>query len=230
MIFYFALILITLGILSLLFIAFSILFKKNPAPSDIPPQLHGEKPVGQEPPQRLTQKKVRERAPESSPLRPEDRSSLEKILRVSHRNLRKRENYWMGQLPDRETLKVVEEREPQTPMEPEEDPVHVDGVLFIDRSRQIHVHADRLKNSPLNFFQELKREGKGTLTVQGKNFRIDTANASHNYSASDLEQILFLQKGLALIPMNKSSSVPVFITDRPDEIKDFIKRHSRLRN
>lgn len=135
----------------------------------------------------------------------------------------------MKHLPDQDTLKIVEEREPQPFPEPEEDPVRIDGILFMDRSRQIHVHADRLKNSPLHFFQELKREGKGSLSIQGRNFRIDTAHSSHNYSASDLEQILFLQKGVALVPLNRSLSVPVFITDRPDEIKNFIKRHSRLR-
>ncbi len=217
MIFYFALLLISLGILSLLFTALSILMGKNQGVAEAAAPPSAKTHTVQKP----------------SPLKPGRKAPLETILQSyppAQSINQKRERTWLDEdLPEQKNVTVVEQREPVRTPHAEEEPVLINGVLFLDQGRQIQFQAGKMQDSPLRFFQELKRVGKGTLTLQGSNFRIDTAHATHNYSAPDLEQILFLHRGVALVPSNRSLPVPVFLTDTPDQVKEFIKRHSRLR-
>ena len=43
-----------------------------------------------------------------------------------------------------------------------------------------------------------------------------------------LSQILFQEKGVALLPRTQGRSIPVFLTEEPDKIKAFLKQNAHI--
>ncbi len=103
----------------------------------------------------------------------------------------------------------------------------VSGILFLDPSRRVKDEAARTGELSPDLYAGIKRMGQGTLVVQGSDFLIQCANATYRYSAADLDQILFVRGGVALIPYPVDQPIPVFITERHEEIREFIRSHSK---
>jgi len=109
----------------------------------------------------------------------------------------------------------------------EEPPLMVDGVLYLSRGRHLPVLFLSEENSPRGF-DDLKRVGRGTLIAEGGGFYIRCGNAGYSYSVAELEQIVFRDRGLALIPVLSNRPVPVFITENSDDLKDYIKKNAHI--
>lgn len=120
-------------------------------------------------------------------------------------------------------LKEYHDDEPdqQTPLS---TPV-ITGVLFHDLNRRCIQAVDRWKEIPVDFYEEFKRIGPGTLHYSDGAFRIETDDSTHSYDIGDMEQILFLDGGLALIPTGRKA-VPVFLTAESRRIKSFLAENS----
>lgn len=103
----------------------------------------------------------------------------------------------------------------------------VSGILFLDPSRRVKDEAARTGELSPDLYAGIKRMGHGTLVVQGSDFLIQCANATYRYSSADLDQILFVRGGIALVPYPIDQPIPVFITERHEEIREFIRSHSK---
>ncbi|MCB1324738.1 MAG: hypothetical protein H7A21_19085 [Spirochaetales bacterium] len=126
-----------------------------------------------------------------------------------------------------ETLKVAARTE-GAELQPEEQLI-VTGVLYQDHGRRIPHQVGRFGELPVRFFSEMRRVGSGTMILERSNFRIHCGNASYSYSAGDLDQIVFQESGVALVPVLPDRPVPVFITREARSVKSFIKKHARTR-
>jgi hypothetical protein len=134
-------------------------------------------------------------------------------------------------LLDKEKLKLalrsLNKKELKLPEPPAEEPqILVTGVLFFDHGRQFPERMHQLEDMPERFYHELKRAGTGNLLIKGKKITIHCQNAQYNYNTRDLEQILFLPKGVGFIPLNLKRPVPIFLTEDSAQIRSFIRQHS----
>lgn len=132
--------------------------------------------------------------------------------------------HWIDTRPLNEALKSMQKEQSVREVEPEQ--LIVAGLLYLDYGRQIIVRADDLISSPPGVFSEMKRAGQGHCMIRGSTINIQCDNTSYTYSTNDLDQIIFLHKGVAFVPMNTRQAVPIFITEESDLIKSFIKKHS----
>ena len=103
-----------------------------------------------------------------------------------------------------------------------------EGVLFLDHGRQIHLNAGRFDRLDSSSFLNLKRAGSADMKVLPDGFTIHCGRASYRLSSESLEQILFLNGGIALVPSARSEAVVVFLTEATDRIREFVKKYSRL--
>jgi hypothetical protein len=111
------------------------------------------------------------------------------------------------------------------PREPEQ--LVVFGSLFLDHARNLSFlgknHAEDL---PPRIFQDFKRIGKGTLICEETGFLFKSGHVSHTYPTGDLEQIVFLNSGLALVPTSPRSPIAIFLTGESDRVKAYIRDHA----
>ena len=103
-------------------------------------------------------------------------------------------------------------------------PLALQGILFLkpDRgsdSNDLLADGERLLG-------QVRRVGEATLLVEGGRFLIRSGDASFSYSANDLDEVRFEQGGFSLIPVDRNRPVPVFLTERPDELKEYLRKHS----
>lgn len=124
---------------------------------------------------------------------------------------------------ERTTLRTTGERE-----EKKNEQLIVTGVLFLDHGRQIQYRAGTMPENPESFFSEMKRVDQGSLILQGPRFQIVCGNANYQYGASELEQILFIKGGIALIPLSQKRPVPVFLTEDMDRVRSYVERYSTV--
>ena len=128
------------------------------------------------------------------------------------------------------TLKVYGEKETLRP--DEERSLVVQGVLYLNHNRSLPLlhgtQGAQVGGETLEAYADVKRVGPGSLVLEGSGFYIRCGNASYSYSTTDLEQILFQERGIALIPDSPNRPAPLFITENPEVIKDYIKRHARI--
>jgi len=101
-----------------------------------------------------------------------------------------------------------------------------EGILFLDYGRKVHLNAGRFERIDPELFMKLKRSGRSDIVIRGTEFTIHTGNATHRYPSTELEQILFLDGGIALVPLDEKEPVSVFLTESVHEIRDHIKRNS----
>ena len=129
-----------------------------------------------------------------------------------------------------DTLRVYARRE-AAPRETEQ-PLIVGGILYLNNSRYLPAAAGESPAGETDFapraFANLRRVGQGTLVMEGGGFHIHCGNANYSYTVSDLEQIVFQDRGVALIPTRHDHAVPVFITAEPERIKNYIKKHAHI--
>ncbi len=115
------------------------------------------------------------------------------------------------------------------PMVHRRDPgqLAVFGTLFLDHARNLSLLAGRgLEDLPPRMFADFKRVGKGSLVCEGQGFFFKSGNTLHSYSTNDLEQIVFLNSGLALVPGSVQSPIAIVLTDESDRVKAFIRENA----
>lgn len=111
------------------------------------------------------------------------------------------------------------------PREPEQ--LVVFGSLFLDHARNLSfLGKNHAQDLPPRFFQDFKRIGKGTLICEETGFLFKSGHVSHTYPTGDLEQIVFLNSGLALVPSSPRSPIAIFLTDESDRVKAYIRDHA----
>lgn len=103
--------------------------------------------------------------------------------------------------------------------------LHIPGVLYLDMGRRLLEWIDQGAECPPAIFSDLKRIGQGRLIMDESGIRIYSGSAAYTFGPDDLREIAFMQKGLALIPEKKDRPLIVYLTDEPEEIKNFIKKH-----
>ncbi len=236
--FYTAVILMLIGLLSLLYIVLtSSIEKKNEDEGSVPPPFEKKEeqvipsvsPVAKPAPVRfpdLPEPDDRQEIPEPVGF-PQEETAFNRKFEGTAQPLRPADT-----LLDRErlqeALKNLEKKEiTAAAAVPAEDPqILIQGVLFFDHGRRLPQRMHQLDDLPERFYQELKRAGTANLVIKGRKVVIQCPNAQYYYNTSDLEQILFLPKGVGFVPVNQKRPVPVFITENPSAVKNFIRQHS----
>ncbi len=104
------------------------------------------------------------------------------------------------------------------------------GILYLDQERRFPYMTKNYSEIPPGQYNDLRRIGRGTITVGQKRFTLHCGEVNYSYSARDLDQILFKPDGLALVPLRFDRPIPLFLTREVDKIKGFIKRHATVRS
>lgn len=105
-------------------------------------------------------------------------------------------------------------------------PLALKGVLFLKPDRQHFRRTEILENAE-RAMAAVRRVGDATLFVETGRFLVRAGDASFSYSANDLEEIRFEEGGFAFIPVDRGRPVPVFLTERQDELRDFLKSFAK---
>ncbi|MBL8021510.1 MAG: hypothetical protein JNM27_17705 [Leptospirales bacterium] len=101
------------------------------------------------------------------------------------------------------------------------------GALYLDHARNLSIFNTRNPEElPARVFSDFKRVGKGSLVCEGSGFFFKSGHASYQYPVGDLEQIVFLETGVALLPASVKSPIAIFLTDESDRVKAFIRENS----
>jgi len=120
---------------------------------------------------------------------------------------------------------ILAEGRPLRLREPEQ--IVVFGALFLDHARNLSVYNTKNPEElPPRIFADFKRVGKGSLVCEANGFMFKSGHAVYNYPVGDLEQIVFLATGLALLPGSVKSPIAIFLTDESDRVRDFIRENS----
>jgi len=125
-------------------------------------------------------------------------------------------------LPVRESLSPGEK--------PNEDdlPFVLKGILYFNPNRAFSPRPVASLRG-LTALSETHRMGRASMVMDKAGFTFHCGNASYKYTTSELDRIEFHTRGLLLIPIDGERSTVVFITEKPEEIRSFIKKHSALR-
>ncbi|MCE9597498.1 MAG: hypothetical protein K8S54_05980 [Spirochaetia bacterium] len=120
---------------------------------------------------------------------------------------------------------ILTEGRPIRRVEPEQ--IVVFGALYLDHARNLSIFNTRNPEElPARVFSDFKRVGKGSLVCEGTGFFFKSGHASYQYPVGDLEQIVFLETGVALLPASVKSPIAIFLTDESDRVKAFIRENS----
>lgn len=120
---------------------------------------------------------------------------------------------------------VITEGRPLRRAEPAQ--IVVFGALYLDHARNLSIFNTRNPEElPARVFSDFKRVGKGSLVCEGSGFFFKSGHASYQYPVGDLEQIVFLETGVALLPASVKSPIAIFLTDESDRVKAFIRENS----
>ena len=108
-------------------------------------------------------------------------------------------------------------------LEAEETPFRMEGILYLDYGRKIPFADKNLREKRLlEEFNGLKRSGETLLTVEKGVFHFKTPNAVYSYAADELEQIVFLEEGFVMIPVDRKLPAPVLLTDNVSAMKNYL--------
>lgn len=99
------------------------------------------------------------------------------------------------------------------------------GTLYYDQHRRCIQAVDHWNEVPSDFFEELKRVGPGILHYRDGAFQVETDEQRVEYEIGEMEQILFLDGGLALIPSGRKAA-GVFLTRDSRKLKNFLAENS----
>ncbi len=111
-------------------------------------------------------------------------------------------------------------REPQGP-----PPLAIQGILFLKPDRGMP-EGSELFGEGERVLGGVRRVGEATLFVESGRFLIRAGDASFSYSGNDLEEVVFEQGGFSFIPVDRGRPVPVFLSERPDELREYLRKHS----
>lgn len=103
----------------------------------------------------------------------------------------------------------------------------VSGILYLDPARRVRDESARSGDVRPEVLMALTRVGPATLVVQGADFIVHAGNATYRYASSELDQILFVRGGVALITAGASTPIPVFLTEQHDIVKEYVRSRSR---
>jgi len=121
----------------------------------------------------------------------------------------------------------IEDKNPQQKAESNQDNFSAEGILFIDYGRQVHINAGNFDTITPEIFMKLQRMGRSDIVINRDEFSVHTGNASYRFAPENLEQIFFMDSGIALVPLDYSEPVFIFLTESVDDMRSFIRKYSR---
>ncbi len=104
-------------------------------------------------------------------------------------------------------------------------PLALQGILFLKPDRSMP-ESGALSREGEQVLGAVRRVGEATVFVESGRFLIRAGDASFSYSAADLEEVVFEQGGFSFIPVDRSRPVPVFLSERPDELRNYLRANS----
>ena len=113
-------------------------------------------------------------------------------------------------------------------LEMEESPFRLEGVLYLDHGRKIPFTDKNLKEK--NLLEELnglKRGGEVLLSVEKGIFHFKSANAVYSYAADELEQVIFMDEGFVMIPVDRKLPVPLLLTESVSVMKEYLVKKKK---
>ena len=104
--------------------------------------------------------------------------------------------------------------------------LRIEGALYLDQkqsSRKLYANKGEL---PIRDYNSIHRIGRAILSTQDDTILLQSGNASYHYAAEDLDQIIFQDKGIALVPHSSKQPGAIFLSMEIARVKDHIKAYS----
>ena len=121
------------------------------------------------------------------------------------------------------TPKVIQQKSSNKPRLPQ---LTIHGILYLDQEQSCR-KLKGLENTPFNIsFNGVQRVGNAKLWVENDVFKIFCGNASYVYLTQTLDQIIFHETGIALVPNLHYQAAAIFLSDEVDKLKNFIQANS----
>ncbi|MBP7280728.1 MAG: hypothetical protein KBA66_04075 [Leptospiraceae bacterium] len=121
----------------------------------------------------------------------------------------------------------TQERIETIPMEEESFTIELNGLLFLDYSRSIPFQTKELKSIlwSESMFQNFKRIGIARIQHKNKSFRLITGNLSHEYSFSEIEEVVFFDEAFSIIPKKRILPIPLIFSEEVGKLKAAVTRN-----
>ena len=108
--------------------------------------------------------------------------------------------------------------------------LRIEGALYLDQkqsSRKLYKGKQGSEaNLTLKAYNGIHRIGKAILTTQDDIVLLHSGNVSYRYAAKELDQIIFQQKGIALLPNSSRQPAAIFLSAESARFKEHIKNYS----
>ncbi|EMJ93142.1 LIC_11490 family protein [Leptospira alstonii] len=133
-----------------------------------------------------------------------------------------------GTLKESSKFSFVEEQK-QKEEEVREIRFEIDGILYLDQSRELPFEklANKKEELTPDKLKSLKRIGPGKLIESRDSLSFEALNSSYRYAFSEIEKILFFDEGIVLISSKPNYPVPVFFTKETSHLKSYLESSSQ---
>ncbi len=108
------------------------------------------------------------------------------------------------------------------------DSIRLQGFFYLDVGHFSRTPQSQREGVSLSSYTGISRVGPGELQVHGSLFLIDSANVRYTYPAEELDQLLFEENGLALIPKNTRQPAAIFLSDGIMKVQSYVKSHAQF--
>jgi len=118
------------------------------------------------------------------------------------------------------------ERIETIPLEDDSFTFELSGLLFLDYSRNIPFQTKELKSITWNesMFQNFKRIGSAKIQHKNKSFKLITGNLSHEYSFTDIEEVIFFDEAFSIIPKKRILPIPLIFSEEVGKLKAVVTK------
>ncbi len=102
--------------------------------------------------------------------------------------------------------------------------IKIEGILYLDQEQSCR--KIRNGSGALNIsFNGVQRVGSAKLWIENDVFKIFSGNASFVYLAQTLDQIVFHEVGIALIPNLHYQAAAIFLSEEIEKIKTYMQKN-----
>lgn len=125
-------------------------------------------------------------------------------------------------------VKRTRERVETIPMEEESFLIELNGLLFLDYSRNIPFQSKELKTIDWqeSAFHNFRRIGIARIQHKNNSFRLITVNLSHEYTFSEIEEVIFYDEAFSIIPKERILPIPIIFSEEVGKLKAIVDRSS----
>ncbi|MBK8397708.1 MAG: hypothetical protein IPL26_21045 [Leptospiraceae bacterium] len=112
------------------------------------------------------------------------------------------------------------------PMDEDSFTIELNGLLFLDYSRNIPFQSKELKKIVWNesMFQNFKRIGIARVQHKNNSFKLITGNLSHEYSFFEIEEVIFFDEAFSIIPKTKILPTPLIFSEEVSKLKAIVTK------